>query len=247
MLAAVLVNVPAAHLALTAAQALPSLAAENVAPAVQAAHWRSAVAEPAAVIPAPTAHVAHATQAALPAAALNVPLAQVAHVRSVDAVATLSMNEPAAHGALTAAHALPSLVAENVAPAVQAAHWRSAVAEPAAVIPMPTGHVAHAAHSSTASVVLMLALKVPARQLVHCRSLLAVAAAVVRKPAVHGALTAAHAAPSLVAENVAPAVQAAHWRSAVVVPAASLQIAKRLTQSGCGLLLICWVFVLNVM
>jgi hypothetical protein len=47
-------------------------------------------------------------------------------------VATLSMNEPAAHGALTAAHALPSLVAENVAPTWQAAHWRSAVAEPAA-------------------------------------------------------------------------------------------------------------------
>jgi hypothetical protein len=42
-----LVNVPAAHLALTVAQALPSLAAENATPTSQAAHWRSAVAEPA--------------------------------------------------------------------------------------------------------------------------------------------------------------------------------------------------------
>jgi hypothetical protein len=71
-------------------------------------------------------------------------------------------------------------------------------------MPWPTAHVAHVAHSSTSVVLLASALKVPAAQLAHCRSLPAVAAAVVWKPAAHGALTAAHAAPSLVAENVVP-------------------------------------------
>ena len=93
---------------------------------------------------------------------------------------------------------------------MQAAHWRSAVAEPAADWPWPTGHVAHTEQLSAERVVLVLALNEPGSHAAHVRSLLPVAATVVRKPGAHGALTAAHAAPSLAAENVEPATQAAH-------------------------------------
>jgi hypothetical protein len=221
--AAVLVNVPAAHLALTTEHAASLLDAENDVPASQAAHWRLAVAEPSTDLPWPAGHVAQAVQVSVirvPALMLDlkVPDAQASHSRSLLTVAPLVVKVPGPHGALTTVHASPLFAGENVEPATHPAHWRSAMAEPAADMPWPTAHVAHAAHSSTASVVLVLALKVPSAQLAHCRSLLAVAAAVVWKPAVHGALTAAHAAPSLVAENVAPAWQAAHWRSAVAEP-----------------------------
>jgi hypothetical protein len=47
-------------------------------------------------------HVAQAAQASLPAVALKVPAAHAVHVRSALALAALFMNEPAAHGALTA-------------------------------------------------------------------------------------------------------------------------------------------------
>jgi hypothetical protein len=167
------------------------------------------------------------------------------HTRSVVVVAAVKMNWCASHvvcalqprsllavGApcsysvpvhvVTATQAALLSTLEYALPDWQAAHWRSATAEPATDMPWPTAHVAHVAHSSTASVVLVPALKVPAAQLAHCRSLLVVAAAVVWKPAAHGALTAAHAAPSLVAENVAPAWQAAHWRSAKAEPATDM-------------------------
>ena len=76
----------------------------------------------------------------------------MAHVRSALALAALFMNEPAAHGALTALHALPSFTSEYVVPTTHAAHWRSAVALPALDMPWPTGHVAHAVHASLPAV-----------------------------------------------------------------------------------------------
>ena len=79
--------------------------------------------------------------------------------------------------------------------------------------------MAHAAQLSVASVVLVVALKVPEAHAAHFKSLLTVAATVVRKPGAHGALTAWHALPSLLDENVEPATHAAHWRSADAEPA----------------------------
>ena len=119
---------------------------------------------------------------------------------------------------VTATHALPSLTVEYDVPTTHAAHWRSAVAEPALDWPWPTAHVVHTAQLSVASVVLVLALNEPPAHAAHCRSLLAVAATVVRKPGAHGALTAWHAAPLSTAENVEPATHAAHWRSLTASP-----------------------------
>jgi hypothetical protein len=75
---------------------------------------------------------------------LYVPSGQLAHVRSVVAVGALFMYWPAAHGGRTSTHALPSSVAENVLPLLHARHSRSAVAEPAALVPVPAAHVRHA-------------------------------------------------------------------------------------------------------
>jgi hypothetical protein len=119
---------------------------------------------------------------------------------------------------VTATQADPLSTSEYARPDWQAAHWRSATAEPATDRPEPIGHVTHVAQLSTASVVLVPALKAPAAQLAHCRSLLAVAAAVVRNPAAHGALTAVHASPLFAGENVEPATHPAHWRSVVAEP-----------------------------
>jgi hypothetical protein len=63
------------------------------------------------------------------------------------------MYSPAAHGALTSAQALPSLVLENV-PDAHALHWRLAISEPAADWPWPAGHVRHATQASLPSVAL---------------------------------------------------------------------------------------------
>jgi hypothetical protein len=174
-------------------------------------------------MPCPAGQVAQAVQVSVirvPVLMLDLKVldVQASHSRSLLTVAPLVVNVPGPHGALTAVHASPLFAGENVEPATHPAHLRLALAEPATDMPWPTAHVAHAAHSSTASVVLMPALKVPATQLVHCRSLLAVAAAVVRNPAAHGALTAVHASPLFAGENVEPATHPAHWRSAVAEP-----------------------------
>ena len=208
----------------TATQAAPLSTSEYVLPDWQAAHWRSAAAEPAAVRPWPAAHVAHVAQLSTASVvlvpALKVPSAQLAHCRSLLAVAAAVVWKPAAHGALTSAHAAPSLLAENVAPAVQAAHWRSAVAEPAADMPWLAPHVAHAAQLSlTVVLALALALKEPNAQASHSRSLLEVAPCLVNVPAEHLALTETHAAPLSVVEKEAPASQVSHWRLAVADPA----------------------------
>ena len=129
--------------------------------------------------------------------------------------------EPGPHGALTAMHASPLSTGEYAVPTSQAAHWRSAASEPAADWPWPAGQVAHGVHESVAVVfVLVPSLKWPEAHAVHMRSLLAVAAVVVWKPGPHGALTATHTSPLSTGEYVVPTSQAAHWRSAVAVPAA---------------------------
>ena len=126
------------------------------------------------------AHVAQLSVASVVlVVALNVPEAHAAHCRSLLAVAATVVWKPGPHGALTALHALPSLVVENVEPAMHAAHSRSEVAEPNEEWPWPVGHVAHAVQLSVASVVLVMALNVPGAHAAHCRSLLAVAATVV--------------------------------------------------------------------
>ena len=104
-------------------------------------------------------------QASLPTLALKCPAAHAAHVRSLDAVAALSMNSPAAHGARIGVHASPLSAAENVDPTVQGAHWRSAVAEPAVDMPWPTAHVFHATQPSLPALVL----KLPAAHAAHSR------------------------------------------------------------------------------
>ena len=152
--------------------------------------------------------------------ALNKPGSQAAHERSLLAVAATVVRKPGAHGALTAAHAAPSLAPENVEPTTQAAHWRSAVAEPAADWPAPTAHVVHTVQLSEASVVLVVALKEPNAHSTHVRPLLAEAATAVRKPGPHGALTATHGASLFTSEYVEPATQALHLRSAVLEPGA---------------------------
>ena len=108
------------------------------------------------------------------------PDAHVSHSRSLLAVAAVLVKVPAAHTALTVAHVSPLSSVEYDVPATQAAHWRSAVAEPAAAWPWPTPQVRHAVQVSAAVVLpLTSALKVPDAQGAHVRSLLAVAAAVV--------------------------------------------------------------------
>jgi hypothetical protein len=84
-------------------------------------------------MPEPAAQVRHSAQTPLPADALNVPLMHVAQVRSLETVEALSMYVPAAHGALTLSHSLPSFVVENVVMPSHAPQTRSAVAEPGAV------------------------------------------------------------------------------------------------------------------
>ena len=158
----------------TATHAPPSLALEYVLPDAHAAHWRSATAEPAVVIPWPIGHVDHAVHVLRPAEAVKVPGAQSAHVRSLDAVAAAVVKLPAAHCALTGTHVLPPSVDVYVTPASHAAHWRSAVAEPGTDTPSPAAHVVHGEHALRPGE----AVKVPCAHSVHTRSLVAVAVAV---------------------------------------------------------------------
>ena len=180
------VNEPAAHVALTAAHASPLLTDENVEPTTHGAHWRSAAAEPSADLPSPTAHLAHTAQLSVAMVlaltlALKVPKAHAVHTTSLLALAAVVVNVPAAHGALTATHASPLSSVEYVEPATHAAHWRSAVAEPATDMPCPAGHVVHAAHASLPAV----ALNVPSGHALHTRLDVLVNAVVSYSPTAH--------------------------------------------------------------
>ena len=66
-------------------------------PTVQAAHWRSAVAEPGADWPWPAGHVAHWVHASLPNVALKVPFTHGEHTRSDMSVKAVISNSPAEH------------------------------------------------------------------------------------------------------------------------------------------------------
>lgn len=120
-------------------------------------------------------------QASLPAVALNWPAAHVAHVRSLESVGAWSRYWPAAHGALTAVHALPSSVAENVDPSTHALHTRSATAEPACDSPWPAAHVCHATQAWLPGA----ALNMPLAHGAHSRSDEAPKVAVSYSPGAH--------------------------------------------------------------
>ena len=105
-------------------------------------------------MPKPAAHVLQLAQSSLPAVVLNCPVAHTAHTRSDEAEGAMLRYSPASHAALTGVHVEPSMVSENVVPALQAAHTRSAVVEPAVACPWPAGHVRHAAHAWLPAVAL---------------------------------------------------------------------------------------------
>ena len=85
------------------------------------------------------------------------------------------------HGALTAVHALPSSVAENVDPSTHALHTRSATAEPACDSPWPAAHVCHATQAWLPGA----ALNMPLAHGAHSRSAVAVGAFDWPKPTAH--------------------------------------------------------------
>ena len=64
---------------------------------MHAVHWRSAVVEPNAERPSPTAHVDHVTHAWLPELALKVPFGHREHLRSLLVVYDAVSYSPAAH------------------------------------------------------------------------------------------------------------------------------------------------------
>jgi hypothetical protein len=125
---------------------------------------------------------------------LNVPSAHAAHFRSLLAVAATVVWKPGAHAALTGGQGAPLFTSENVEPALQAAHLRSVVVEPAVDSPWPTGHVAHAMHAWLPA----LLLKVPFWHGEHLRSDARVFGVVSYSPALH-------------------VVSSVHWRSLCVV------------------------------
>jgi hypothetical protein len=204
----------------TLLQTAPLSMFENVEPAVHAAHLRSAVVEPGADMPSPTGHVAQAEQLSVASVvlvpALKRPAPHSRHCRSLLALAATVVRRPGPHDALTSWHAAPLSTFENVEPAVQPAHWRSADLEPGTNWPWPAGHVAHVAQRIKPA----LAVNVPVLQLSHVRSLLAVASAVVYLPAMHGLLTASQVAVPPTAVNVTPIWHGEQLLFSVAVPAA---------------------------
>ena len=236
--AAVVVYKPGPHGALTDWHAAPLSSVEYVVPATQAAHCRSAVAEPGADWPWPAGHVAHAVHASFPCVALKVLFTHAEHTRLEMVVGAVISNSPAAHvliswhtlsnasvaavaincvplHVVTFTHAAPLSSSEYDVPTVQAAHWRSVVAEPGVAWPWPTGHVAHAVHAWLPAEDLNVSKVHEA----HVASLATVAALLMYSPAAHTPRTASHASPLSVAEKVAPATHGAHVRSAVAEPA----------------------------
>ena len=86
---------PAGHGELTAVHGLPSSTLENVSVPSHAPHTRLVVSVPAVTCPWPSGQVRHATQASLPAVALNMPDAHEAHWRSEDALGAMVSYSPA--------------------------------------------------------------------------------------------------------------------------------------------------------
>lgn len=143
-------------------------------------------------------------------------MAQSAQVRSLVAVDTAVVNEPAAHGSLACVHASALLLSEKAVPGWHAMHERSAVAEPSVRRPSPAAQVRQAEHAPLPCE----DLKVLAGQAEQTRSLSAVKGLDMYLPSAHGVLTGWHALPSLVAEKVDVPSQTVHTRFAVAEPAA---------------------------
>ena len=171
-------------------------------------------------------------------AAANWPPAQLLHTRAEDVVASADQYVPASHSPLASKHSAPLSTSEYREPRTQAAHWRSAMAVPSTDMPWPAGHVDHAAHAALP----VVALKVPAAHAEQTRSQSAPEADDSYLPAAHTVnaaqtrslarlgdadtysstvqvVSAWHAVPSFTFEYVESTTQAAHWRSAVAVPA----------------------------
>jgi hypothetical protein len=188
---------------------------EYVVPDAHAVHWRLMLAAGVFDWPKPAVHVAHGAHVLRPGDSVNVPIAQSLHTRSLVAVAAMVMYVPAAHATLTAVHATILLVAENVAPATHAEHWRSTVLLPSVARPWPAGHVLQVVHATSFPTEL---LKWPSGHVAHVLSEMAVAALSRYLPAAHSSLTGVHSLPSSVAENEMPTAHAAHWRFAIAEP-----------------------------
>ena len=208
-------------------------AAETPCPAGHVRHASQAWL-PSRALNCPAAHVAHSRSDEAPGAVVSyLPPAHTAmwlHVRSAVPLGASDVYWPSGHAALcvlhersevsvglavsyssdshviTALHASPLALAEYVTSFVQGAHRRSAMAVPGAVMPWPAGHTSQSAHFAAPAALV----NVPAAQPSHVRSELAVAVAVVYLPTGHGLRTRAHTVPLSTAENVMPAVHAAH-------------------------------------
>jgi len=158
---------PAAQSPPTAPQIAPSLVALKVVPALQDPHRRLDVVVGLVVWPWPRGQLAQATHASLPAAALKVDAGQLEHTRSLVTVATADRYSAAGQVPPIAAHAVSSLLVENVVPETQGAHVRSAAALPATDSPSPATQVRQAPQAE--AVLPLEASNVPAAQSVHTR------------------------------------------------------------------------------
>jgi len=206
---------PAGHSGVRSAHTAASLAVEKVEPRTQSAHWRLSVALGVLLWPWPMGQVAWAAHSLRPAVVVNVSAPHAAHVRSLESVAAAFVYVPAAQGDETALHATVLAPVEYVVPTTQAAHWRSALAVPAADWPWPTGQVAQALHVPRPA----LAVNVPEAHAVHLRSTDAEGAISWYSPETQPAVIVAHAAPSSAALKVVPLLQATQVRSTVALPA----------------------------
>jgi len=147
-------------------------------PLVQPVQVRSTVVLPLASTFCPAVHVAHAVQATLSAIGLNDSV-QVAQVRSEVSVIAATRPWPAPQKPDPTWHSLPSFTLLYVAPKLQAAHWRSNIAEGVLLWPSPAGQVSQATQASLPAI----ALKSPVAQSPHTRSDVRVNAAVSYLPA----------------------------------------------------------------
>lgn len=118
----------------------------------------------------------------------------------------------------TVAHAPGPAVGEKVVPSWHVPHFRSVVAVPSAVLPLPAAHSAHAAQESRP----LEDVNVRDPQAAHTKSLVVVASAVVCVPGAHGPRTGVHDEAPADAENPVPAWHAAHVRSRVAVAASAV-------------------------
>jgi hypothetical protein len=164
VVARAVVNLPAAHGALTQVHAV-SPPPEKVDPSTHTAHCRFSVADPACTTPEPAGQVDQVVQDPWPAEDANDPSWHGVHVRSLLAVAAAVVNEPGAHGWLTATQGSTPPDTEYATPTLQASQALSSVVDPV-THPNPGEQTAQLVQAPLPWV----ALKVPAAHGVHMRS-----------------------------------------------------------------------------